>query len=54
MAAQSGNRGVSFGLNNVQLLRDDESLGGNRRSADTEFEPVALSGTASDAFSDVA
>lgn len=35
-----GNRGVSFGLDNVQLLDDDESLGGRARASD-EFEAVA-------------
>ncbi len=35
----SGNRGVSFGLNNVQKLRDGERLD-NRKPADQEFDAV--------------
>ena len=35
-----GNKGVSFGLNNVQKLRDGEPLGGVSRPTD-DFEPVA-------------
>lgn len=35
-----GNRGVSFGLDNVQLLDHDESLGGRAKASD-EFEAVA-------------
>ena len=30
----AGNKGVSAGLNNVQFLRDGESLGGRSRAAD--------------------
>jgi hypothetical protein len=37
---QKGNRGVSFGLNNVQKLRDGPALG-NRMKAEDAFEPVA-------------
>lgn len=39
---QSGNKGVSFGLQNVQLLDQDEPLniGGARVSAEAEFEPA--------------
>lgn len=39
---QSGNKGVSFGLQNVQLLDNDEPLaiGGARISAEAEFEAV--------------
>jgi hypothetical protein len=36
----NGNRGVSFGLQNVQLLDHDEPIGGRARAED-EFEPVA-------------
>lgn len=36
----AGNRGVAFGLNNVQKLRDGEPLGGRTRPED-DFEPVA-------------
>jgi hypothetical protein len=35
----SGNRGVSFGLQNIQLLDHDEPLGGRAR-AEEEFAPV--------------
>lgn len=34
---QAGNRGVAFGLNNVQKLRDDEPLGGGRQAAAKVF-----------------
>lgn len=34
----SGNRGVAFGLENVQKLRDDEPLGGGRMPASKAFE----------------
>lgn len=34
---QSGNRGVSFGLNNVMLLQKGNSLGGGPRSAAEDF-----------------
>lgn len=37
---KSGNRGVAFGLNNVQILRDDDPLAGRPR-ANAEFQPVA-------------
>lgn len=40
------NRGVSFGLQNVQKLRDGEPLGG-RRPADMDFTPVASGKAAS-------
>lgn len=36
----SGNKGVSFGLQNVQKTRDGESLGGRMRAED-EFDAVA-------------
>lgn len=38
---QAGNKGVSFGLNNVQLMRKGESLGAARQSAAEEFGVVA-------------
>lgn len=43
---QSGNKGVSFGLQNVQLLDHDDPLaiGGGRVSAETEFEAVEGAG----------
>lgn len=37
---QSGNKGVSFGLENVQKLRDDEPLGGGRMPANKAFAAV--------------
>lgn len=37
---KAGNRGVAFGLQNVQKLRDGEPLGGRSRPSD-DFEPVA-------------
>ena len=36
---QAGNVGVSFGLQNIQKLRDGESLSGRMKAQD-EFEPV--------------
>jgi hypothetical protein len=36
----SGNRGVSFGLNNVQKLADGEPLGGGRTRAEDDFTAV--------------
>jgi hypothetical protein len=48
---QKGNRGVSFGLNNVQKLGDDEPFSG-RKSADQVFAPVALSGVPAAAADD--
>lgn len=35
----SGNRGIACGLNNIQKLRDGETLGGRSRAED-DFEPV--------------
>lgn len=40
-----GNKGVSLGLQNVQLLEDDERLGGGRVSAESEFESVGADST---------
>lgn len=37
---KTGGKGVSFGLQNVQVLRDDESLGGGRSRAEDDFEPA--------------
>lgn len=34
----AGNKGVSFGLQNVQKLKDDEPLGGGRTPANKAFE----------------
>ena len=36
----AGNKGVSFGLQNVQKLRDDDPLGNGRIPASKAFEPV--------------
>lgn len=36
-----GNKGVSFGLQNVQLLRDGEPLAGSRKPASKAFTAVA-------------
>lgn len=36
---QKGNRGVAFGLRNIQKLRDGEPLGGRTRPED-DFEPI--------------
>lgn len=33
----SGNRGIACGLGNIQKIRDGESLGGSRVSAETDF-----------------
>ena len=52
----AGNRGVAFGLGNVQKLRDGDAFG-NRTKPEDDFSPVANSdtdattGTASDLFS---
>lgn len=49
---KAGNKGVAFGLQNIQKLRDGESLSG-RMKAQAEFEPVAdaVVGEAADASS---
>lgn len=49
---QLGNRGISFGLQNIQKLRDGEPLGTRSRPQDA-FSPVETDGdaTASDLFS---
>lgn len=36
----AGNKGVSFGLQNVQKVRDDDPLGGGRTPANKAFEAV--------------
>jgi hypothetical protein len=38
---QAGNRGVSFGLGNVQKMRDGEPLG-NRAKPEQDFAPIAV------------
>jgi hypothetical protein len=44
----NGNKGVSFGLQNIQLLDDAEPWGGMRARAEDEFEPVDAAGKSSD------
>ena len=50
-----GNKGVTFGLVNVQLLDNDEELviGGARVSAETEFENTEGAGDDSKSSDDV-
>ena len=38
---ETGGRGVSLGLQNVQMLDHDDPIAGGQISADHEFEPVA-------------
>lgn len=40
-----GNKGISLGLQNVQLLEDDDRLGGGRVSAESEFESADVGST---------
>lgn len=47
---KKGNRGVSFGLGNFQMVRDGEPLGGGSRAED-DFAPVA--GGAGDGLDDL-
>lgn len=54
---QKGNRGVSFGLGNIQKVRDGEPLG-NRAKPEQDFAPIAVeessgasTGSATDIFS---
>ena len=45
----SGNRGVSFGLQNVQKVRDDDNIGGTGRSRpENDFAPVEGAAASSD------
>jgi len=46
-----GNKGVAFGLNNVQKLADGEPLGGRVKPSD-EFEPVAAEDADGEVFDD--
>jgi hypothetical protein len=48
---QKGNKGVSFGLQNIQKTRDGDPLGGRARPSD-EFEAVAGSSSAKSVFDD--
>jgi hypothetical protein len=43
---QAGNKGVSYGLNNIMLLSKGESLGGAKPSAASDFGVVAGKGSA--------
>ena len=45
-----GNNGVSFGLQNVQKIKDDDSFGGGRRKAEDDFAPVEGASTGDDIF----
>lgn len=49
-----GGKGVSLGLNNIQLLEHDEQLAGGRASAEDEFEQAEVDngsdGSAADVF----
>ena len=47
---QAGNRGVSFGLQNIQKLRDGDPLGGSRPKAQNEFAPVESGGSSGGLF----
>lgn len=38
--SNNGNKGISFGLNHVQKVADDEVLGGGSSRAEDEFEPI--------------
>lgn len=46
----AGNKGITFGLDNVQKMRDDDPIGGGRMPASKAFEAVGGSKTASDMF----
>jgi len=48
---QAGNRGIAFGLQNIQKLSDGEPLGGGRTSATSEFTPVENTSTEADMWS---
>lgn len=45
---KSGNKGVAFGLNNLQKLRDGERLGGGRGNAKADFEAAGGGGASSE------
>lgn len=45
---QKGNRGVSFGLGNIQKVRDGEPLG-NRAKPEADFAPIEMDKTAAPA-----
>jgi hypothetical protein len=43
---KAGNRGVSFGLNNIQKTREGERFGGAKAKPEDDFQAVATSGKA--------
>jgi hypothetical protein len=43
---ESGNRGVAFGLSNIQKVRDGEAIGGKSTTPDEDFEELATTTTA--------
>lgn len=49
---QSGNRGVAFGLKNIQKTKDDDSFGGVRTTPEQDFDVLqeAASSGAADGF----
>jgi hypothetical protein len=47
---RASKKGVSLGLQNVQLLEDDEPLASMRRAATAEFEPVEIAESADSFF----
>lgn len=47
---QKGNRGVSFGLGNIQKVKDGEPLG-NRARPEADFAPIQTEGTTAGAAS---
>ncbi|WP_137390865.1 ssDNA-binding protein [Rhodoligotrophos defluvii] len=51
--AKHGNYGVSFGLQNVQILDDAEPWGGTRVRAEDEFAPVETGGGSADGAFDL-
>lgn len=48
----AGNKGVAFGLLNIQKTRDGEPLGNVTRSAADDFEPIGSTGSAGASVSD--
>lgn len=49
----AGNRGVSFGLQNVMKVRDDDPIGGGRAPASKAFAAFAPTGTSGKASQDI-
>lgn len=50
---KAGNKGVAFGLNHVQKLRDDEPIAGGRAPATSAFEAVEEEGAGVSSASDL-